>query len=107
MDAFDATLELDRPDALTGARVPLRARVRARIHPPVEPRARGAYLREALEGAVALGQQRFGLLREEMPARRGAIEAEAHRALDTALQRAGHRLEAFALLDVERADPGA
>jgi hypothetical protein len=98
----DATFEvlLDRPDTLTGAPFPLRALVRLRTTPGAAPDACVTRIREALESAIAYGQGRFGMLREEMPSRLAAVEDAARGALETALHRASYRLDAFELVEL-------
>lgn len=69
-------LVLDRPDALSGEPFPLRAVVR--ITPPIPD---VSPVIDALEGAIALGQRRYHLYRDEMPTRRAAVEAAARTVL--------------------------
>jgi hypothetical protein len=98
----DASFEvlLDRPDTLTGAPFPLRALVRLSTTPEASPGPCETWIREALESAMGYGQGRFGMLREEMPSGRAAVEDAARGALETALHRASHRLDAFELVEL-------
>jgi hypothetical protein len=99
---------LDRPDALTGEPFPLRARVRMRVTPaasgslsPTEATC-VEWLREALESAVMIGQDRYGVPRRQVG--RGSVEAAARASLEYLLARASHRLDTFELLSLDPAD---
>jgi hypothetical protein len=92
------SLLLDRADALTGAAFPLRAVVR--VSPPLlDPRV----AIDAIEGAIALGQRRYHLYRDEMPGRRTAVEEAARGHLAAVLAQEGLPLHEFALLSLEPA----
>lgn len=98
------TVVLDRTDEFTGARTPLRASARMRTTPEATDAVCVEWLQGALESAVMIGQNRYGILRVEMPSRRSAVEDAARASLDYTLARTGHRLEIFELVSLDISD---
>ncbi len=89
---------LDGHDALSGARVRLRAEVRATVAPALASGQLAANVVDALNAAIAHGQSRYGMYRDELPDRRAAAEAATRPALEAKLAQTGHQLRDFALV---------
>lgn len=104
MTAPTLLVHLNRTDAITGARAPLRARARLRTTPEATDAMCVEWLRDALESAMMFGQDRYGILRVEMPSRRSAVEDAARASLEYTLARAAHRVEGFELVSLEADD---
>jgi hypothetical protein len=89
------TVDLDAPDALTGAACPLRVTAHLTTAPPLDAATLAPPLVAALEAAIAHAQRRYHLYRDEVPSRAAAVEDAARGPLAEALARAGARLEGF------------
>lgn len=94
------TVDLTRPDARTGAAFPLRATVRVEVAPPLPDARLAAWVVDALEGAIAHGQRRYHLDRDEVPTRLQAVEDAAREPLATAVAAAGARVTAFEIVAI-------
>lgn len=103
MDPISLDLELTRPDAYSGEGVPLRAQVVVTLGGELPPEQLVHAVTEALEAAIGFGQSRYGILRDEMPSRRAAVEEAARAALETVLSREGATLRSFAVAALDRA----
>ncbi len=91
-------LTLDGADVLNGASVRLLAEAQVTVAPAMPPSLLATCVTEALAAAIAFGQRRYGVYRDELPERRAAVEAAATPALEAKLADAGHTLGAFALV---------
>lgn len=92
-----------RPDTLTAAACPLRVHVRVEVEPALPQAELVALLSDAVEAAIAHGQRRYGLYRDELPLRARAVEEAARAVVDDELGRRGHRLRQFAVISIELA----
>lgn len=90
---------IERIDELTGERVRLRLIAEVDVEAADHEKVAQSVV-EAVCGAMAFGQHKFGILLDEMDSRRGSVEEAARLVIEQALSASGSPIAAFRLLGV-------